>query len=562
MLVNPASCTDLDEVKLTSGQYSLQHLKAFGIHNHLFQDPWATNTVYFVNSRWDIVKFVANNASSLNKGEPVLRLPDADQQRSKSGRHNVSLHFPSPDVLTVADGAGRLYVVRTGDRKLDQEWKVVFRHEIEGQNFQVVHSLLSAEGCHMLEVALLYVEERDMAFEEAQEIKGGDFVSVLEWLTLTFAAETNVWELTRVRRLEGKSAPDFLTLEQHGRGMIVGSEKHFTFVYDSVKPVDKAEVKESARAKGEDKKAPAYTWFQSMEDLTVHFTLPENTNKKDLDAALSHNYIKIRLQSQVLLEGNFQQNIDIEGSAWYIEGRRLELQLCKKDPAMWSAVVSGDDRGEMVVDPATAQEIHQRLEHLTSDTLNADPDRSEKPFNSQQLEECDTFPEETSAMLRFDGDTHQSTHLVDLSSHQWLFNTALHSDQMPAVCLRHDVDGLLWQPKANYEKKECPLLHIGTFNALGYVQASKRDKKFAGCSPDLTFAVLCDCVRHVFVYRQPEATLSPLRNRKTGREVGAVAKQQVISLDSTDPVMGLAISTDKIFVLTAKILHVIKVKET
>ena len=44
---------------------------------------------------------------------------------------------------------------------------------------------------------------------------------------------------------------------------------------------------------------------------------------------------------------------------------------------------------------------------------------------------------------------------------------------------------------------------MGTFNALGYVQASKRDRKFSICAPNLSFAVISDCNRHIFVYRQP-----------------------------------------------------------
>ena len=39
--------------------------------------------------------------------------------------------------------------------------------------------------------------------------------------------------------------------------------------------------------------------------------------------------------------------------------------------------------------------------------------------------------------------------------------------------------------------------HTGTFNALAYVVASKRDKKFITCSNDAHFAAVSDCNRHV-----------------------------------------------------------------
>ena len=45
-------------------------------------------------------------------------------------------------------------------------------------------------------------------------------------------------------------------------------------------------------------------------------------------------------------------------------------------------------------------------------------------------------------------------------------------------------------------------------------------------------AVLCDCVRHLYIYRQPAPTENTLKNRKSGQIVGAIAKQQLISLDT------------------------------
>lgn len=54
----------------------------------------------------------------------MFQVPDFDKQHSQKGRHNVSLLFVSSDTALVADGAGKLYVVFTGDRNKDEEWKV------------------------------------------------------------------------------------------------------------------------------------------------------------------------------------------------------------------------------------------------------------------------------------------------------------------------------------------------------------------------------------------------------------------------------------------------------
>ena len=147
---------------------------------------------------------------------------------------------------------------------------------------------------------------------------------------------------------------------------------------------------------------------------------------------------------------------------------------------------------------------------------------------------------------------------MNLGSHQWMFNCQSDGDtKRHCLCLRHDVDGLIWQPT---NESAAPWEHVATFNALGYVLAGKRDKKFATCAPDFSYAAVCDCVRHMYVYWQPAPVLSPLRNRKTGQEVLTVAKQQLISVRSVDPIMGLQATNERMFVLAGKTLYVIRMR--
>lgn len=128
---------------------------------------------------------------------------------------------------------------------------------------------------------------------------------------------------------------------------------------------------------------------------------------------------------------------------------------------------------------------------------------------------------------------------------------------MPCFCLRHDVDALLWQPHS--DQPENMWEHIATFNALGYVQASKQDKKFMVCAPDYSYAALCECLRRVFIYRQPTPLATVLYNRKEGRQVGQVAKQLVTTLEANDPILGFQATSERLFVLTTKTLFLIKV---
>ncbi len=54
---------------------------------------------------------------------------------------------------------------------------------------------------------------------------------------------------------------------------------------------------------------------------------------------------------------------------------------------------------------------------------------------------------------------------VNLGSHQYLFTVDVNPSDMPCLCLRHDVDALVWQPRPDQPSNMWE--HIATFNALG-----------------------------------------------------------------------------------------------
>lgn len=132
---------------------------------------------------------------------------------------------------------------------------------------------------------------------------------------------------------------------------------------------------------------------------------------------------------------------------------------------------------------------------------------------------------------------------------------------------RHDVDGLIWQPETSECSKEnksiqLAIEHVESFAALGYVQASKQQRKFTVCSSDMTYAVIVDRTRHLYLYRQPSdiAQGCELRNRTTGQRVKTVAKQQVITLqDTTEDIIGALATSKTIFVSTKSSLFTVRV---
>ncbi|XP_042320563.1 nudC domain-containing protein 1 isoform X2 [Sceloporus undulatus] len=498
------------EVKLRDDQYTLDHMRAFGMYNYLHLDSWYQDNVYYVDQLGRVMNLSVTLETAFKKAREVFRLP-ADLTACDN-RLCASIHFTSSTWVTLSDGTGRLYLIRTGKRGNDscEKWEILFSGEFETP-FIIVHSM---------------AKEGDQGYE-----------------------------ICKQRVLQGKSVPHYAALEPSGDGLMVISYKPYTLAQDSQSKYDESD-KEKAE---ENKKEPLYYWQQTEDDLTVTFHLCENFTKDDIQVHFSPNRLSVSLKDPLhpVLEGSLFSLIDHESSTWLIKENSLEISLIKmEEGCLWPELIIGDSQGELIIDPTQSAAIAEHLMHLTSDEMNPDPNKENPPCNAQELEECDIFLEDSTSLCRFDGNTLNVTHVVNLGSNQYLFSTVVDPKEMPCFCLRHDVDALLWQPRPDQQDK---WEHISTFNALGYVQASKQDKKFMACAPNHSYSALCECVRRVFIYRQPAPLSTVLYNRKEGRQVGQVAKQLVATLETHDPVLGFQATNERLFVLTTKVLFIIKV---
>lgn len=552
--LEPLPCYQLEldaavaEVKLRDDQYTLEHMHAFGMYNYLHCDAWYQDSVYYIDNLGRIMNLTVMLDTALGKPREVFRLPT--DVTACDNRLCASLHFTSPSWVTLSDGTGRLYVIGTGDRGHSPEkWEIMFNEEL-GNPFIIIHSisLLKAEE-HSVAILLLRIEKEEL------DMKGSGFYVSLEWVIVSKKKEdSKKYEITKHHVLRGKSVPHYAAIEPNGNGLMIASYKSFKVV-----SVDQDLEENMDEDRPEKIKEPLYYWQQTEDDLTVTVRLPEGSTKDDIQIQFLPDNINIKLKDIQVVEGKLYSSIDHEGSTWTIkENDGLEISLIKKNEGlMWPELVVGDKQGELIRDPAQCAAIAERLMHLTSDELNPNPDKEKPPCNAQELEECDIFFEESSSLCRFDGNTLKTTHVVNLGSNQYLFSVIVDPKEMPCFCLRHDVDALLWQPHCS--KQDDMWEHIATFNALGYVQASKRDKKFFACAPNYSYAALCECLRRVFIYRQPTPMSTVLYNRKEGRHVGQVAKQQVASLETNDPILGFQATNERLFVLTTKNLFLIKV---
>ncbi|OWF48809.1 nudC domain-containing protein 1-like isoform X2 [Mizuhopecten yessoensis] len=551
----------IEVVSLGDDQFSFHHAKIYGVHNHLFLDLWSEHTcsVYIIDTDWAVVRSTSMGMT-LDTGRKVLQIPDATNQKLTPRRLNLVLQFISPDMAVISDGAGKFHLVDTGNRGDDSSnWKIIFSKDLidNGEPFVLADAVThTVDETHYVECLCVHVEE---STEEQKDRYRSPYLTMLKWITLT-SVDRRSWSVERTRQLIGRKPYDYAAFDHTGSSVIISAAAEFKFVYDSSKPIQEEAAQEPGNGQN-GKPAPEYTWHQDSDEICAMFTVPEGVKKEDIYLTLKSEYIDFGIKNvKALLKGQLHRRIDVDASTWTIIGQRIELTLGKPQLEAWPVIVQGDERGEMTVDEGLVAQIHERLAHLTSDDMNPSPELMEgQPYNAQQLEDCDAFPDDSSLLHRIDGNTHRTVSQTNLGSHQWLFNARVCRDQPPALCLRHDVDGLLWQPENVVKEQMTPWKHISTFNAFGYVQASKQQRKYTTCPPGSLYVAVCDCVRHVYVYRQPTPITSPVRNRKTGQKVNAVAKQQLVSLESVDNILGIQATDEKLFMITRNMVYVANV---
>ncbi|XP_017310548.1 nudC domain-containing protein 1 [Ictalurus punctatus] len=540
------------EVKLKDSQYTLDHMKAFGMYNYLHADPWYEDSVYFFDCKGRVLNLKVTLDTALGKPREVFQMT-SDPSSFDGERLCASLNLTSATWAALSDGAGTLTLLHTSNRGESShlKWEPMFSESL-GEPFIILNSVSHIPaGVHSIELLLLRIQK------DPDDAKGSGFSTTLEWVTVeNSVGQEKRYEVRKRRLMKGKSVPHYAAVEPQGKGVMVASEKPFTFIQVDGVPLEDKPPENMDVGNAE----PIYFWQQTEEDITVCIRLPEGTTKDDICFKLSVDSICVGVRDyRPLLQGQLFAPVDPEASVWTTEDdKSLEVNLQKRSEGpLWSELVLGDKRGQYIVDEEQAAQLHQRLAYLTAEELNANPEKDNPPCNAQELEDCDGFPDDSSTLMRFDGATLNPTHVVNLGSHQYLFTVDINPSEMPAFCLRHDVDALLWQPRP--EQPDALWEHIATFNALGYVQASKRDKKFATCAPNFSYAALAECLRRVFIYRQPSAVDTVLFNRKQGRQIGQIAKQQVASLESNDPVLGFRATNERLFILTSKNMFILKV---
>lgn len=286
---------------------------------------------------------------------------------------------------------------------------------------------------------------------------------------------------------------------------------------------------------------------------------------KDLKIEIKINTIEINYKEKSLLSGVLHSTIKPDESTWYLRkenDNEVELVLAKTNAnEMWSSFLKDRDiQGEYSRTDQIDQETNAFLNKLKSEADKATESSTALFALEQQLEECDGILDDQMMsncdnnddkllmFRRLDGRTHEATHKSYINDNKFLFDVIVSPNKSPCLCLRHDVDGIIWQP--SNQPNSVWLTHEYTFLAFGYVQASKLDTKYRSCSQDYSYSAIFDTQKHIYIYKQSsEKVETQLKNRKTGKLISQVAKQYLISLDSDQEIYGYYCANDFLIVL-------------
>ncbi|XP_073993640.1 nudC domain-containing protein 1 isoform X2 [Rhodnius prolixus] len=534
-------------------QYSFLHHKEFSLHNHLYGDKWNENGIYLITSEGSVKRALINlQTERIFKLDDVWEFPY--QYNSNRCNFNASVTFPTSHLAVVSDGIGYLYIVDTSDRTNPTQWKTLYCEEVlgEGKEFKVSYSLLEdqkSDNSRKLHCVLHLIETTG---ESKTPRRSSGYETVLKWIVFKEGSGSS-WDKILLCEFRGHGSPDYVALEKGCQGLYLISDAEFQVANTAKIPLLSDEQNGTCSE-------PDYHWQQTKEDVKVWFTTPDAIEKTDVRVSATFNFLDIALKDTSFLSGTLCQRIDPELTLWTLNNSKVVVEMQKVEPGVvWTNLLKNSSKvGKEVINEEFVAEIHEKLAHLCSEN---EEKGDTAMLNSGEMEECDAFGE-TRFLSRFQAINSKITHKIVLGSEQWLFSVQLTSDELPAFCIRRDVDGILWQPvQPQMDNDIFQCTHIHTFPALGYIAASRQDKKFLLTPSSKSYVAIINTRGHVIVFRKTNLSSgSVLRNRKTSTTTDSLFVQNLVNLETNSQVVGAVASDQYLFVLTSDELIMVNIK--
>ncbi|XP_064393897.1 nudC domain-containing protein 1-like [Halichondria panicea] len=554
------SCAIQGEVHaatLKEGAFSYHHVRAFSLHNHLTPDPYDESSVYWCNKDGSIQRGTYAGTTSAELTVKLVYSGDSVPDIC----NNLSLVLVSPQLALHSSGR-EMSLLHTGRREEGRKWELIKTYTLsESSSVSITRATITDDSSIQLLITELQIPSSTTASDERVK----DNIVKCTWYKIKFKSSIETIQhsaaivrdslesITEITSFHSKSLPLYTAFQSHPthstQYLLFMSETTPTLpskttpkdcdIHPSASPPPAEDANVDTQSHfGLGYSTDKYEWSQTDSEVVVRFEVPKGVTKREIYCVISRQELVVGLtDGTTFLRGELHDIIDTEGSTWTIENGTLEVTLDKSQCGVqWPRLKRGE---EGVV---TRPEVNSESSGKTSAPPEA---KRPRPLVSCEQEECDTADEEATLYL-----VSQDGALVNkasLSGRQLVFTAPSQPDHAHYFITRHDVDAIVWIPSST-TLEEPSWTHVNTFNALGYVQASKENRKFTTSPPNLKFAVITDCTRHIFVYIQPEEGV-----------MGNKAREFVYTLSEKMDILGLTASNSGlVFVLTPRTLFALK----
>ncbi|KAH8368408.1 hypothetical protein KR084_011292 [Drosophila pseudotakahashii] len=524
-----------------SNQFSLLHVELFGRHNHLFADPWRRHCSYYMNGRHQLVQCDYDPHSGQARGQRVvctLEYRDqGDGHEHLLGDYNYTIVFVSERFCVICDGMTSYHLVDTGDRSRSgpQAWERIARmpvdHSSGHRGFVLYDARLDVvQERKQISLVAGHVARRE-APASSRDHQTHVYYMALTWARWSQSAAGGEWSYSVCQRLETTGSVHYCAFEPRAESLIIASNREVQ-TPEQRRAADEAAANAPPAVPSDDQlengdQAP-YRWSQTADKVTIRFEVPTGASKDEFNVRCTPTTLAVDHVDQEIFSGELYAEVNEDFNNWTLESEGqevLEVSLSKAEQKDWPRLLAQND-GEVAA-PLPIPNLE-------------DP-----------IEECDLgLADEDIKMVRFNLPSGSITHTIFLGSTPLLFSATLRPGFPAAFATRQGVDASIWlQMYQPSRPDEWSVRHEGQLHAFGYVQASKEQRKFTGCCPDLEYVAICESIRHVLVYRPRHDSAGGLRKRN-GPPV-TVGKQNLITLDYTvGEILGMSTANNVITILT------------
>ncbi|XP_064555168.1 nudC domain-containing protein 1 [Drosophila montana] len=553
---------DRDPLKLEPhlNQYSLLHVELFAKHNLLFSDPWARHNSYYMNTAHQLVLCSYDEQHGQPRAQRVVytmrREDHGDGYQHLVGDYNYTLRFISEKYCVVCDGMLTFHLLETGDRMRDTSWQLVTRspvtNDMQQRGFVLYDARLDmVQERKQISLIAGHVRRREAAAPHQADVH----VMQLIWSRWTLDSQPEAsWSYKLCEQLETPGSIYYCAFEPRADSLVVCSNGQLqTLAQLKAEAEQAAAAATAAEAQLNHDNEPSYSWTQTEQDVIVRFPLRSGATRDEFNISCTPRQALVKRREETLLQGVLYADVEDELTSWTVEGQTLQLTLVKQRQEQWPRLLQTE---HVVVEAVKEEQPAEQPAEPEDDSemdIEPEPERLPIPNLEDPIEECD-FPlgnsDDDIKMVRFNLSTSGITHTIFMGAIPPLFATSLRAGYPAAFVTRQGVDASVWLQLYQPAKPgEWSVRHEGNLHAFGYVQASKQQRKFIDCCPQLDYAVISESYRHVFIYKPRYDSAGGLRNRNGPQVV--IGKQNLVTLDDDlGEVLGLVTATNVITVLT------------